>query len=55
MRLAAEYLKYAKDCREAAEGLKKGEGREQLLEVAAQWEKMAAEREARFNLLLQAA
>ena len=49
MHPAADYRQYAQECRTAAESLKPGQGREQLLEVAAQWERLASEREQRLQ------
>jgi hypothetical protein len=46
---AAEYRKYANECRALAETLKINEARSQLLRVAAEWEKLAAEHEQRFG------
>lgn len=46
---AAEYRKYANECRALAETLKMNEARAQLLRVAAEWEKLAAEHEQRFG------
>ena len=49
MHPAADYRQYAQECRTTAESLKPGQGREQLLEVAAQWERLASEREQRLQ------
>lgn len=49
MQSAADYRQYAQECRTAAESLKPGHGREQLLEVAEQWERLAVEHEQRFH------
>lgn len=46
---ANEYRRYAQECRTTAQSVRSGEGREQLLEVAAQWERLAARREQRLN------
>ncbi len=45
MRKAAEYRQHAQECRSIAAAMGAHEHREQLLEMAATWERMAAERE----------
>jgi hypothetical protein len=46
---AAEYRKYASECRALADTLKMNEAKSQLLRVADEWEKLAAEHEQRFG------
>ena len=55
MAVISEYCQNAYECRAAAESLKPGHGREQLLEVAAQWERLAVAREQRMQLEFKAA
>ena len=55
MAVISEYRQNAYECRAAAESLKPGQGREQLLDVAAQWERLAVEREQRMQLDSKAA
>ena len=55
MAVISEYRQNAYECRAAAESLKPGHGREQLLEVAAQWERLAVAREQRMQLEFKAA
>ena len=43
MKKASEYRKHAEECRALARGVQ-GEQRDQLLEMAATWDKLAAER-----------
>jgi hypothetical protein len=43
MKKASEYRKHAEECRALAKGVT-GEQRDQLLEMAATWERLAAER-----------
>ena len=43
MKKASEYRKHAEECRALAKGVA-GEQRDQLLEMAATWERLAAER-----------
>ena len=44
MKKASEYRQHAEECRGLAKGMAQGEHRDQLLEMAATWEKLAAER-----------
>jgi hypothetical protein len=44
MKKASEYREHAQQCRELAKGMTPGEQRDQLLEMATTWEKLAAER-----------
>jgi len=44
MKKASEYRQHAVECRELARRMKPGEQRDQLLEMAITWEKLAAER-----------
>ena len=44
MKKASEYRQHAEECRALARGLPSGPHREQLLEMAQTWEKLAAER-----------
>jgi hypothetical protein len=44
MKKAEEYRQHAKECRDLAKGLEAGEQREQLLTLAATWERLADER-----------
>ena len=44
MRKASEYRQHAEECRALAKGLREGEQREQLLNMAETWDKLAAER-----------
>src|SRR5215207_5234515 len=44
MKKASEYRQHAEECRALARGLALGPHREQLLEMAQTWEKLAAER-----------
>jgi hypothetical protein len=46
MKKAEEYRHHAKECRALAKGLEAGEQREQLLTLAATWERLADERTA---------
>ncbi len=43
MKKASEYRQHAEECRVLARGIQ-GEQRDQLLEMAATWDKLAAER-----------
>jgi hypothetical protein len=43
MKKASEYRQHAEECRALAKGIQ-GEQRDQLLEMAVTWEKLAAER-----------
>jgi hypothetical protein len=44
MKKASEYRQHAEECRLLAQGMAQGEHRDQLLEMAATWEKLAADR-----------
>jgi hypothetical protein len=44
MKKSSEYRQHAVQCRELAKRIKPGEQRDQLLEMATTWEKLAAER-----------
>jgi hypothetical protein len=44
MKKASEYRMHAEECRVLASGMEQGEHREQLLEMAATWDKLAADR-----------
>ena len=44
MKKASEYRQHAVECRQLAAGLAAGEQRDQLLQMSANWEEMAAER-----------
>lgn len=44
MKKASEYRQHAKECRALAAVLEVGEQRDQLLEMAATWDKLAEER-----------
>jgi hypothetical protein len=44
MKKASEYRKHAEECRVLANRMAQGEHRDQLLEMAATWDKLAAER-----------
>ena len=44
MKKASEYRQHAQQCRELARRMAPGEQRDQLLEMATTWEKLAAER-----------
>jgi hypothetical protein len=46
MKKASEYRQHAEECRAMASTMRPGEQRDQLLEMAATWEKLAAERSA---------
>lgn len=43
MRKIAEYLGFAKECRELAERMTRQEDKERLLKIAAAWRKVAEE------------
>jgi hypothetical protein len=49
MKTAAEYRKFAEDCRELALKLKDPDDKRALQLMAVAWDKVADEREARFN------
>lgn len=44
MKKASEYRQHAKECRALAAALEVGEHRDQLLEMAATWDRLAEER-----------
>ena len=44
MKKASEYRQHANECRALAQGMEHGEQRNQLLEMASTWEKLAADR-----------
>ena len=44
MKKASEYRKHAEECRVLANRMEQGEHRDQLLEMAATWDRLAAER-----------
>ena len=44
MKKASEYRQHANECRALAQSMEHGEQRSQLLEMAATWDKLAAER-----------
>jgi hypothetical protein len=44
MKKASEYRKHAEECRVLANGMAQGEHRDQLLEMAATWDRLAVER-----------
>ena len=44
MKKASEYRKHAEECRVLANRMAQGEHREQLLEMAATWDRLAEER-----------
>ena len=44
MKKASEYRQHAEECRALAHAMDQGEQRDQLLEMAATWEKLAADR-----------
>jgi hypothetical protein len=44
MKKASEYREHADQCRDLAKRMAPGEQRDQLLEMATTWEKLAAER-----------
>jgi hypothetical protein len=44
MKKASEYRQHADECRALAQSMDHGEQRNQLLEMAATWEKLAADR-----------
>ena len=47
MKRASEYRQHAQECRALANQMKEGGQRDQMLTIAATWEKLAAEHEAR--------
>jgi hypothetical protein len=44
MKKASEYRRHAEECRALAKGMAPGEHRDQLLEMAATWDRLAVER-----------
>jgi len=44
MKKASEYRAHAEECRQLASAMELGEQRDQLLEMAANWDKLAKER-----------
>ncbi len=44
MKKASEYRQHAEECRDMARGLPSGDQRDQLLEMAATWDRLAEER-----------
>ena len=44
MKKASEYRQHAEECRALAHGMADGEQRDQLLEMAATWDKLAEDR-----------
>jgi hypothetical protein len=44
MKKASEYRQHAEECRQLANRMEHGEHRSQLLEMAATWDKLAADR-----------
>jgi hypothetical protein len=44
MKKASEYRQHAEECRALAQGMDPGEQRNQLLEMAATWDNLAADR-----------
>ena len=46
MKKASEYRAHAEECRALAAQMESGEQREQLLNMAAQWDRLAADRAA---------
>ncbi|HEX8568720.1 MAG TPA: hypothetical protein VF699_02190 [Caulobacteraceae bacterium] len=44
MKKASEYRQHAQECRALANAMDQGEQRDQLLEMAATWERLAVER-----------
>jgi hypothetical protein len=44
MKKASEYRQHAQECRQLANRMEQGEHRNQLLEMAATWDKLASER-----------
>lgn len=49
MNEAKEYRQYAEESRKLAAHLKSGGGREQMLEIASEWDQLANERERRLT------
>ena len=47
MKRASEYRQHAQECRALATQMKEGGQRDQMLTIAATWEKLAEEQEAR--------
>jgi len=46
MKKASEYRQHANECRDLASQMESGDQREQLMNMALQWERMAADRAA---------
>ena len=46
MKKASEYRAHARECRDLANRMEQGEHRDQLLDMAATWDALAAERSA---------
>jgi hypothetical protein len=44
MKKASEYRQHAEECRTLAQGMEPGDQRNQLLEMAATWDNLAADR-----------
>ena len=44
MKKASEYRQHAEDCRALAQAMEQGDQRDQLLEMAATWDNLAADR-----------
>ncbi len=44
MKKASEYRQHAEECRALAQAMEQGDQRDQLLEMAATWDKLAADR-----------
>ena len=44
MKKASEYRQHADECRALAQAMEQGEQRDQLLEMAATWDRLAADR-----------
>ena len=54
MKKAEEYRQNAKECRDLTRGMEAGEQRDQLLEMAETWERLAEERAHRSRQLASA-
>ena len=46
MKKASEYRQHAQECRALAKQMKEGDQRDQMLKIAATWDKLAEEQEA---------
>ena len=46
MKKTSEYRQHAEECRALAKQMKEGDQRDQMLKIAATWEKLAEEQEA---------